>query len=128
MLSIRFSKVGKKKQPTFRLIVTEKTRDPWGKHLEILGWKNPRTKETVLKADRIKYWIEKGAQPTDTVHNLLIDEKIIEDKKRRVVTISKTRQTKIDAAKPVPPAPEPAPAAAPAAPEAPAAPAEEPAK
>lgn len=97
---IKLRRVGKKKQPTFRLIVTEKGRDPWGDNLEIVGWKNPRTKETVLEVERIKYWLSKGAQPTDTIRNLLIDQKIITGEKVRSITISKVRQAKLDAKKP----------------------------
>ena len=109
MLTIKLHRVGKKKQPVFRLIVTEKGRDPWGDNLEIVGWMNPRTKEKKLEVERIKHWLSKGAQTTDTIHNLLIEEKIIEGDpsdrsgragKRRSITISKVRQAKIDAAKP----------------------------
>jgi small subunit ribosomal protein S16 len=60
MLTIRFSRVGKKSFPTYRLIISEKARDPYGKSLEILGSYNPHTKDLVAKADRIKYWISKG--------------------------------------------------------------------
>jgi len=52
--------------------------------LESLGFLNPHTKEKNLKSDRIKYWIEKGAQCSDTVHNLLVKEGIIKGPKRAV--------------------------------------------
>lgn len=98
MLSIRLSRVGKKKQPVYRVIVCEKTKDPWGDCLEILGQYNPRTspKTVELKADRIKYWIEKGAQPSDTVRNLLVSEKIIEGDKVAASKISKKRAAKME--------------------------------
>lgn len=99
---IKLRRVGKKKQPVFRLIVTEKGRDPWGDNLEIVGWINPRTKEKKLEVDRIKHWLSKGAQTTDTIHNLLVTEKVIEGDKRRSITISKVRQGKLDAKKPKP--------------------------
>ncbi|MEK9131006.1 MAG: 30S ribosomal protein S16 [Patescibacteria group bacterium] len=102
MLTIKLRRVGKKKQPVFRLVVTEKGRDPWGDNLEIVGWMNPRTKEKSLEVERIKHWLSKGAQTTDTIHNLLVAEKIIEGDKRRSITISKVRQGKIDAKKPKP--------------------------
>ncbi|MBI4138672.1 30S ribosomal protein S16 [Candidatus Uhrbacteria bacterium] len=97
MLSIRLTRIGKRKQPTYRLIVTEKGRDPWGRSLEILGQVNPRsTPPTVnLKEDRVRHWISKGAQPTDTVWNLLNDLKIVEGPKRRSVTITKRRAEKL---------------------------------
>lgn len=83
MLSIRLSRVGKKKLPTFRLLVTEKTRDPWGKHLEILGTLDPLAtpKKIDFDIERVKYWLSKGAQPSATVRNLLIDMKVIEGEK-----------------------------------------------
>lgn len=94
MLSIRLSRTGKKKQPHYRIIVVEKSRDPWGKSLEILGSRNPRTKETVLKAERIKHWLEMGAQPSNSVWNILIEEKLVEGKKKGVTHISKKRTAK----------------------------------
>lgn len=89
MLMIRLSRVGKKKQPTYRLIVSDKRKDPWGNYLENLGNYNPRTKKAELKKDRIKEWIGKGAQPSDTVHNLLIENGVIEGKKLNVSTLTK---------------------------------------
>lgn len=91
MLSIRLSRTGKKKQPSYRVIVTEKSRDPWGKYLEILGVYNPRTNPRTIdfKNDRIKYWLEKGAQPSPTVHNLLVDAKIIEAEKVKATSPKK---------------------------------------
>ena len=70
----------------FRLVISEKGRDPYGDVLEILGSYNPHSKELVAKTDRVNYWISKGAQMTATVNNLLVEKKIIEGKK---VTASK---------------------------------------
>ena len=95
MLSIRFSKVGKKNRPELRLIVVDKHKDPWGKAVEILGHRNPRTKTNVFDLDRIKHWLSKGAQPSATVHNLLVELKLIEGKKQSVTNISKKRAAKI---------------------------------
>ncbi len=83
MLSIRLSRVGKKKMPTYRLIVTEKTRDPWGTYLEALGTLDPLAKPKKIDFDveRIKHWMSKGAQPSATVRNLLIDMKVLEGDK-----------------------------------------------
>ena len=100
MLRIRLSRVGKRNQPSYRLIVVDRQKDPWGKAVEIIGHFNPRSKERVLKTDRIKHWISKGAQPTDTVWNLLLDEKIVEGVKRHVTHITKKRRDAIAAAAP----------------------------
>ncbi|MFA5048062.1 MAG: 30S ribosomal protein S16 [Patescibacteria group bacterium] len=83
MLALKLSRTGKKKNALYSLIVTEKSNDPWGKYLEKLGTYNPHTKVGQFVADRIKYWIEKGAQMTPTVNNLLIEQKVIEGQKTR---------------------------------------------
>ncbi len=85
MLTIRLSRVGKKKQPEYRVIVSEKTKDPWGDALEYLGHVNPRTNPPTvsLNVDRIKHWLSKGAQVSDTVKNIFIDQKILTDKKNK---------------------------------------------
>jgi len=96
MVSLRFQRIGRKKEAHFRLIAQEKTKDPHDKSLEILGFKNPRSKETELKTDRIKYWLSVGAVATPSVYNLLIAQKIIDDnKKAKAVKISKKRAAKI---------------------------------
>ncbi len=87
MLKIRLQRVGKKNDPTFRVVVTEHQRGPKsGNYIENLGTYNPHTNTTVLKADRVKHWISVGAQASDTVHNILINESVIEGKKRNVLS------------------------------------------
>jgi len=82
MLVIRFFRVGKKNQPFFKIVVTDKRKPTRaGRFVEELGTFNPLTKEKVLKKERILYWISVGAQPSKSIHNLLISEKIIEGKK-----------------------------------------------
>ena len=81
MLTIRFSRIGKKKNPIYRLIISEKARDPYGKALEILGTYNPFSKELISKNERIVYWISKGAQMSASVNNLLIEKKVIKGNK-----------------------------------------------
>ncbi len=84
MLVIRLTRVGKKKQPSYRFVVQDKRKDPWGKALDIVGHYNPRTspKTIEFKTERIKEWLAKGAVPSATVHNLLVDAKIMSDKKK----------------------------------------------
>jgi len=95
MLTIRLSQVGKKNKKMFRLIVSEKTKDPVGDFLEILGSYNPHSKDLQIKADRVKHWIESGAELSPTVNNLLIEKKIITGKKLAVSSISHKRTEKI---------------------------------
>ena len=82
MLVIRLLRAGKKNQPFFRVVVTEKSKAPkGGGFIEKLGYVNPLTKENSLNEERIKYWIEKGAQCSDRVHNLLVDKGVFEKEK-----------------------------------------------
>jgi small subunit ribosomal protein S16 len=71
LLTIRLTRIGKSAQPSFKLILQEKTSSPKGKALEIMGSYNPKSKEISFKKDRIEYWISKGAQPSSTVAVLL---------------------------------------------------------
>jgi len=97
MLTIRLSRKGKKKQITYRLIISEKARDPYGRALEILGSYDPGTKILQAKQERINYWISKGAGLSGTVNNLLIKENIIKGKKVKVTkTTNKKRKKEED--------------------------------
>ncbi len=97
MLTIRLTRIGKTKQPQYRFIVSEKARDPWGKALEILGNYNPLTTPVLVKidAERVKYWISKGAQCSETVWNLMVDQKIVSGEKRKKNSVSIRRKEKI---------------------------------
>ncbi|NCO00083.1 30S ribosomal protein S16 [Candidatus Falkowbacteria bacterium] len=86
MLIVKLAQTGKTNKKMFRLIISEKSRDPYGNVLEILGSYNPHSKDLAVKDERIKYWLSKGAQMTATVNNLLVEKKVIEGKK---VTASK---------------------------------------
>jgi small subunit ribosomal protein S16 len=77
MLKIRLARVGKKKKPTYRFIVSEAGRDTFGQALEILGHYNPLAKVCEVKKDRLLYWLDKGAKASPTVHNLLVDQNVI---------------------------------------------------
>lgn len=83
MVKIRLARYGKKKQPSYRLVVSDARKDTLGTYIENLGSYNPTVipKQITIKADRVKYWLSVGAQSSPTVHNLLISEGIIEGKK-----------------------------------------------
>lgn len=86
MLKIRLQRVGKKHDPSFRVVLIDVQKGPKsGKHLEILGFYDAIRKVKQIKGDRVRYWIEKGAQISDTVHNVLVSEKIIDGKKKNVL-------------------------------------------
>ncbi|HVQ38492.1 MAG TPA: 30S ribosomal protein S16 [Pyrinomonadaceae bacterium] len=73
MLAIKLMRTGAKKRPSYRIIVKEKQSKRDGAYLENLGTYNPTRDpaEVKLDMDRVRYWIGKGAQPTDTVSRLI---------------------------------------------------------
>ena len=86
MLMIRFQRTGRTNDPSFRIVLLEKERAAKdGNITEQLGTYNPRSKALTLDGEKVKYWISKGAQPTDSIRNLLINQKIIEGKKVNVL-------------------------------------------
>ena len=73
MLSIRLTRMGAKKKPFYRIIVTEKRSKRDGRFVESVGYYNPCRNPADIKInrERINYWIERGAQPSDTVRSLI---------------------------------------------------------
>jgi len=111
MLALKLRRIGKKHQASFRLIVAEKRSKLDGKYIEDLGWYNPREDKMEFNKDRASYWIKNGAQPTDTVHNLLITSGIIEGKKIAVHKKAKAKKEESAPAGASPAETKPAPAA-----------------
>lgn len=98
MLVMRLARVGRKNKPAFRVLLQEKTRSPHSKALETLGSYNPllkkRSDQVRLNQERILYWLSKGAQPSATLHNLLLEFKIIQGSKKRAVKMkAKAKKT-----------------------------------
>jgi len=86
MLKIRLQRVGKRNEPSFRLILVESKRAAKGGHAhEVLGSHCFRKDGTIIKADRVLYWLSQGVQVSDTAHNLLLANKIIDGKKINVL-------------------------------------------
>jgi small subunit ribosomal protein S16 len=86
MLKIRLQRVGRRNDPSFRVIVTEKAKGPKsGKNIETLGWYNPHIDQKQIDTERAKHWIERGAQASGTVYNLLIDAGAISGSKVNVL-------------------------------------------
>ena len=80
MLVIRMQRVGRRNDPAFRIVLIERRSKPKSGQQEILGSHHPKTKETVLKNERISYWILKGAQVSATVRHLILAKKARENK------------------------------------------------
>jgi small subunit ribosomal protein S16 len=112
MLRIRFQRIGRINDPAFRIVVLEKERAAKARNItELLGTYNPRSKALTLDEARVKEWIAKGAQPTDSIRNLLITKGVITGKKVNVLP-KKTPPKKEEVVEAAAPAPaETAPAA-----------------
>ena len=100
MLKIRMQRTGRINQPSYRIVVVEHTESPkTGKFVDKVGTYNPKSKERVLDGEKIKYWISVGAQPSPTVHNMLVSLGIITAKKINV--LPKFKAPEVVAAEPV---------------------------
>lgn len=73
MLRIRLTRMGAKKKPYYRVVVTEKRQARDGRFMEIVGHYNPRTDPPSIEfnMERVQHWMERGAQPSETVSSLL---------------------------------------------------------
>jgi small subunit ribosomal protein S16 len=93
MLVIRLARIGRKNKASFRIVLQDKTQAPKSAAKEQLGSYNPHLKERKdqiqLNTERVQYWLKLGAQPSDTMHNMLIELGIIKGDKRRVVGTKK---------------------------------------
>ena len=78
MLSIRLARIGKKKKPSYRVVVIDKRRPRNGRFVEVVGTYDPlkNPAEVKLDGERIQYWLGRGAQPSDTVRSFLRNQKI----------------------------------------------------
>ena len=76
MVKIRLTRIGSKKKPFYRLVAIDSKSPRNGRFLEILGFYNPHTSpaEVRLEPERIIFWMQRGAKPTDTVISLLKKE------------------------------------------------------
>lgn len=80
MVKIRLRRMGAKKQPTYRLVVADDRSPRDGRFIDIVGHYNPRTEPKTLEvnADKVKEWLAKGAQPTETVRRLIAEKGLME--------------------------------------------------
>ncbi|MCX6809120.1 MAG: 30S ribosomal protein S16 [Candidatus Berkelbacteria bacterium] len=92
MLRIRLTRVGKKNSPAYRVVVADQRKAVKRKFIEILGHYNPimKPKELVIDKERALFWISQGAQPSDTVNNLMCDLEILPKKNRIATTLNKS--------------------------------------
>jgi small subunit ribosomal protein S16 len=86
MLMMRLQRVGRKNDPSFRIVVTDKRTGPKSdRHIDRLGSYNPKMNHVQIDGEKAKKWLSEGVQPSDTVHNILVSQKVIEGKKKNVL-------------------------------------------
>ena len=86
MLKIRMQRTGRINVPSFRIVVVEHTASPKaGKFVEKLGTYDPKSKQRTLDTERVKYWMSVGAQPSATMHNMLVSLGILNAKKINIL-------------------------------------------
>lgn len=86
MLKMRLQRYGRKNQPSFRVVVTDSRNSPkTGNHVDLLGSYEPKSGVFQIDGEKAKSWIAKGVQVSDTIHNFLVSQKIIEGKKKNVL-------------------------------------------
>lgn len=85
MVKIRLTRTGRKHQPHYRIVAIDSRKKRDGDYLEKIGYYNPRTKPPTLQLDKelLQKWLDRGAQPTDTVFDLLVREGILKESKLR---------------------------------------------
>jgi small subunit ribosomal protein S16 len=82
MLMMRLQRVGRKNDPSYRIIVTDKRTGPKSsKHVDLLGFYNPKMGKVEIDAQKVQHWLSHGVKPSVTLHNMLVTKKIIEGKK-----------------------------------------------
>jgi small subunit ribosomal protein S16 len=120
MLIIRLQRVGRTHEPSFRIVLTDSKNGPKsGNAVEVLGSYDARKGKGTnhIDGEKVKYWISKCAKLSETMHNFLIDQKVISGKKINVLPKNKiinAKKAKEDAAAAEAKAKEPKPVAAPA--------------
>ena len=77
MLKLRLKRAGKKRSPSYRLVIMEHTTRRDGRSIEEVGYYNPITKQSKFDAEKIQKWLSVGAKPTETVTDLLRKAQII---------------------------------------------------
>ena len=78
MLKLRLTRIGRKKQPVYRLVIMEHTTRRDGKPVDQVGYYNPLTKQSNFHIEKIQKWLSYGVKPTETVYQLLKKANIVE--------------------------------------------------
>lgn len=86
MLKMRLQRIGRRHDPKFRVVVTNATTGPKSnKHTEIIGFYDAKLGQVEIKADRATHWLSVGAQPSDTVYNMLVEKGVVKGRKKNAL-------------------------------------------
>jgi small subunit ribosomal protein S16 len=104
VIKLRLRRMGAKKQPSYRIVAAESTKPRDGRFIEIIGHYDPKTDPYTLRVDeeRAKYWLEHGAQPTETVRSLLVKSGVLPSYQGPVSTTAEEAKPAVKASKPEP--------------------------
>ena len=96
MVKIRLTRMGDKKSPFYRIIVADERSPRDGRFIDVIGTYNPLTSPAEIKidAEKARKWLSNGAQPTDTVKSLFVQQEIIPAGKRPPAKTGKKSATK----------------------------------
>ncbi len=86
MLKMRLQRIGRKNSPSYRVVVTDsRNAVSRGRSVELIGSYEPKLGRIQIDAERAKHWLKQGVQPSDTVYNMLVSQKIVEGKKKNAL-------------------------------------------
>jgi small subunit ribosomal protein S16 len=86
MLMMRLQRVGRKNNPAYRVVVVDKRASTKSnKTIDLIGNYNPKLGQITINGEKAKHWLAQGVQASDTVHNMLVSQKVIEGKKRNAL-------------------------------------------
>ncbi len=102
MLAIKLQRIGKKHHPAYRIVVAPKRSKMAAPPVEDLGSYDPSLKKVSVKKERVAHWVRVGAQPTPTVHNLLVKEGSLSSPKMAVKIKKKAAAASAETAPEVP--------------------------
>ncbi len=86
MLMMRLQRVGRRNDPSYRVVVTDKRTGPKSnKHVAFVGSYNPKLDHVQLDSTAVEKWLSQGVQTSDTVYNILVSQGIIKSKKKNAL-------------------------------------------
>lgn len=88
MVRIRLRRMGAKKKPTYRIVVTHKQAPRDGRFIEVIGTYNPHTEpeDVKVESDRVRHWLSVGAQPSESVERILRRLELVDEKGKLIQT------------------------------------------